>query len=176
MRSIWIFSFSFLFFTCSKEDKKLKCDTCFADMYLNGISWQGDFIDANILDEGFLSVSFTNKDEFGQNRESLTFGKILPKVGIYTLSSGPITLLEMGEAYIFVATSISDGDVLGATYNLLEEESHELNIQLIDLEEKIVEGSFKMTLVKDIDPGPSYSFPDTVRITQGVFRSDIRTE
>ncbi len=176
MNRFWIYIFGFAFISCSKSDNTLKCETCFANMYINGISWQADILDASTLDNGYLSVSFSSNDSFDQGRESLSFSKIIPEVAMYKLSSGPKTLLETGEVSIFFNTHLSDGDVLGAVYDLVEEEPNELKIQYIDLKGKIVEGTFIMTLVKDSDPGPEFNFPDTVRITQGLFRSDIRTE
>ena len=145
-------------------------------MYLNGIGWHAGRISSFVFEEEVLSISLRNINSYGQTRDGLNFGKVpIKNEGTYPLFSGPRALLEENVVHVSFSTTIA-GDIAGATYDLVEEEPHELNIQILNLEEKIVEGSYKMTFVKVRDPRPELNLPDTIRITQGVFRSDITME
>ncbi len=175
MKSIWIFIFSLLFISCSKEDK-LICDSCYMNMYLNGISWQADKFSAFLFKDGVVSLLGFSFDSFGQERESLSFGGIPLEAKKFSLFSGLESIRKDGEVGVFFSTNLSDGDVLGAVYELVNDEVHELIINTLDLEENVIEGSFQLTLLKESDPRPALNFPDTIRITQGIFRSDITME
>ncbi len=170
-----IFTLPFIY-SCEKEEVPPKCDTCFINMYINGISWQADYVHASNVNPVFYSIEGYGSDSFNQIRESLAIRKIPIEIGTYKLTDDSLLENENLEANVFFNTSLSDGDVLGAVYEIIEKEDNFLKLERIDLENDFVEGQFQMSLIKVRDPDTNIEFPDTVRITQGVFRSDIRRE
>lgn len=174
MKKMYLLLLFFFSLSCSKEELVLKCETCFVNMYINGISWEADKLSASIYEGKYVSLLAFGFDSFGQNRETVSFRNGPMESGIFKIVDNRAPSKEEDEIYGDFSTSLSDGDVAGASYDIVPTEDNLFQIGYLNLEEKIVEGQFQMTLVKDFDPDPSLGFPDTVRITRGIFRADIR--
>ncbi len=165
-----------MFTSCGKEEILLKCDTCFVNAYINGISWQADKLHAFYFETNEMNILAFSFDLFQNVREQISFQKLRPEVGTFRIVDRSKLSIQSDEIIGTFSTKLSDGDVLGGIYKVINEEESFLLLDNVDLENDIVEGRFQMSLVKVDDPDPSIGFPDTVRITRGIFRADIRRE
>ena len=159
--------------SCGKEEDVPKCDTCFINMYINGISWQADYVRTDNVDPDFFNLQVHGSDSFNQIRESMSFGRIPIELGSYNIVDWDIALQKNDLIAGSFTTLLAHGDVIGAKYRIYNEEENILVLESIDLENDFIEGRFQLSLIKTEDPDPSIEYPDTVRIRRGVFRSDI---
>jgi hypothetical protein len=136
----------------------------------NGTSWVG---------KPYAVTSKEYSDRVNLSIDSLEYGYYLTKsLEIYRVplrqGTYPIfdNLPKINDSIVRAKYYFVDYDVLYGTYKVLESDSSSfITITSYDPVSKEVKGTFDVTLVKEIAPGPNA--PDTIRFRNGMFHTKV---
>jgi hypothetical protein len=117
-----------------------------------------------------FSIGGTTYNEFDENRESFSIGKIPMAKGVYTIKSTDGDEEDVVASY---ARMLSDGDVIGAFYNATKSSQNCITVTEIDTILGIVKGRFRVEFsIKD--EYDDARFPDCVLFKNGTFDLKFR--
>jgi hypothetical protein len=136
----------------------------------NGISWIGkpyavtskEYSDrVNISIDSLMNDYYTTK--------SLEIYRVPVYLGTYRIFDN---LPKINDSIVRAKYYFVDYDVLYGTYKVLESDSSSfITVTSYDSVSKEVKGTFDVTLVKEISPGPNA--PDTIRFRNGMFHTKV---
>ncbi len=178
-----IFLIILLFVGCKKENE---------NMFLKNFSGKSDLLFNNLKTNRFrvrassykddakkVSISFLYAINDLYNREAFGFDGVkldnLNQQKIFLLDRGDVSLPFNPEKVMSSFGTLSDdGDVLCHTYDVLEVDSlnNWVKITKYNPQTKDISGEFSVTYIKTRECA-TFSYPDTIRIRNGVFHTKI---
>jgi hypothetical protein len=132
---------------------------------------RGELYKANDWDSAMGSVFLVRANRAREKRESFGIGPFpLYRTGRYKINRVEIRNIDPSSKLLASTMSLSaaDGDALVGFYYVVPTEDNYINITRFDREE--IHGTFRITFAKS---EPFRLGADTVRITDGVFRTKI---
>lgn len=143
---------------------------------LNGETWETSGSGIFLSDDTFVSVSFVVFNDAGLTREALGFSGIPLQQGMYSLGTKRVNNEDSLVIRTSYLTLISDGDVIGDVYKLVEGGSFisSLTVESYDETSRILKGGFNAKYLRD----PSFPLrnpdsPDTLLFEMGEFEVQI---
>ena len=173
---IYIIIIYALLISCSKEE--IVNNGGETNAIINGTDWEwpngGTFY--QITDnEGRLFFSLCKSNEFEEQREKINFNHIDSKISNDTIFFEPIKFRNYRTTPDKPVASFinlgSDGDTLGAIYEVLESNEYPSWLLLDKISRKKIKGTFQLYLIESEDSFAAGSKPraDTLLITGGEF-------
>lgn len=181
--SLCIFSISILLLTaCDDFTLPRQPSWGYLTANVNGKDWSKTYKNAyqiiqgwndnNSIAESCSLISILNSPN-GAGRQELSFQNIPCKKGRYTIiKNSPDNNQYSGFVYGAFYTLVSDGDVSGDTYRVLDTEEAYLQIDEIITKTKEIKGTFQVTFVIN-QPRRHVALPDTLRFLNGRFHTKI---
>lgn len=158
---IAILSFLIIFGGCKKEqDKNWK-----STVFLSGTPLDLD-LHASLQPSGRFHFVFEHINGAGRIRFEMPLRSIPSATGSYTIKEN-----VPGAPYTSLTTL--DNDLALDEYVLLESEENTVSLTEIDLNKQFVRGTFQISFVRDtlLSAIKKDIFPDTIRLTEGMFEA-----
>jgi hypothetical protein len=126
------------------------------------------------LSDSKLTIIFNtiNNQSDKYVREALDFSPIDPKVGNYKIYYRDNNWKD--EPFCSYSRMLSDGDVLDSLWGCIDEENNYLEIEEIDLLNKIVKGNFNVHLRKENPGNSGVMYSDYINFKNGQFTARIK--
>ena len=186
MKNALLISMVLLLSTCKKKDERPNYFWGEATATLNGQSWETPGWEVKIA-SGDKSSTGTpcnlQSIDIGihkfnpQNylREKIAVVKVPPQLGTYPVNASRICEGDstVGGGY---TTFAADGDVIKDIYKVLETEDNTITVSAYNPSSKEISGSFRIAFVFDPKQDSRKDdplAPDTIRFTNGQFRSKV---
>ena len=161
MKKIFFYlSITVLLTNCRKEEK---FNTVFDSFALkNGSEWKATSY-SQMYKKDTIDIDFSVHNEYGEERGAIDISNLSLRYGKQIINND--SNFTCKKTFASYYTLEADGDVIGDTYDVCENEYNYIELTRIDTEKKYIEGIFQITLAKE-----PY-FHDTLRFTKGCFIS-----
>lgn len=148
--------------------------------YLNGAAWSGKtgvfFTDVFCAPDSCIGIKLLYRNKNGYLRGDITLNHVPLQVGRQTLNyAWPVS--QDVYCALSYSTWADDGDIVTGDYSVFEQnDSNYLEILELNLKTGDISGRFQAAVARHEFWTPAGQVPDTIRITEGVFRGRIFRE
>ena len=141
-----------------------------------GVAYREDSLFSLLFDQLTLQAFVRERLSFVLVKENSSQQKLAPSSNFYGEGHRPIDSMVRSDSAGISFMTIVGGDAIGDIYDIIPEPSNYITITSYDEETNEIEGEFEATLFMTKGSEFTIGSPDTIRFTQGVFRTKVRDE